>query len=348
LGHLLTFSIHQSLVDFKPQGALVGGAKILSPTLDVIIVNRNSRSLLRSCLESLEVAHSQSDVIQAVVVVDDASSDGSAEKLVGINLPLRIIRNEVHTGYGASCNKAAALGAADYILFLNTDARVTSTSLTSAIRFLDCPENVDIAVVGIKLLDEDGKVSRCSARFPTPGRLFAAMLGLDRMFPGVFLRHQMKDWDHLETREVDQVMGAFMLMRRSVFHDLGGYDERFFVYMEDLDLSLRAHQRGFKSVYLAEASAYHVGGGTAERFKAESLFFNLRSRIQYCFKHFGLLNGAWLMLSTLSLEAVARLCWAIGKQSRDEFICTVVAYWRLWRSLPGLFRDRRNWSSDAP
>jgi GT2 family glycosyltransferase len=181
------------------------------------------------------------------------------------------------------------------------------------------------------LMDEAGQVSRCCARFPTAKTFFVKIFGLDMLFPSIFLSHMMNEWDHLNTRQVDQVMGAFMLMRRSLFEKLGGYDERFFVYMEDLDLSLRALQFGLKSVYLPTARAYHMGGGTAEKARAESLFFNLRSRIQYAFKHFGKLSAIAVALGTVLIEPLTRLVLSVVRQSRQDARDTLEAYLWLWR-----------------
>jgi GT2 family glycosyltransferase len=150
----------------------------------------------------------------------------------------------------------------------------------------------------------------------------------------------MLDWDHLTSREVDQVMGAFTLIRRPLFQRLGGYDERFFVYMEDLDLALRARKLGFKSVYLAEAAVFHTGGGTAANVPAESLFFSLRSRMQYGFKHFAPPEAFALLLLTMLLEPLTRLCFALARRSLETAAVTARAYVKLWLAIPRL-RARR-------
>jgi hypothetical protein len=143
----------------------------------------------------------------------------------------------------------------------------------------------------------------------------------------------MKEWDHLSTRQVDQVIGAFMLMRRSVFVKLGGYDERFFVYMEDLDLSLRVRQMGMRSMYLSGPYAYHAEGGTSKKVRAESLFFNLRSRIQYGFKHFSFAGAVCLALGTVLIEPLQRLGLSIMRRSMADSTTTLHAYAKLWQWL---------------
>src|SRR6185503_16033407 len=108
---------------------------------------------------------------------------------------------------------------------------------------------------------------RTCARFPTPGRFFAKMLGLDRILPGIFPSHFMTEWDHATNREVDQVMGAFFLVRRSAYEALAGFDERFFVYFEEVDFALRARARGWSTYYLTQARAYHEGGGSTKQIR---------------------------------------------------------------------------------
>src|SRR5205823_7218964 len=134
-----------------------------------------------------------------------------------------------------------------------------------------------IGIAGIQLLDADGRIARTCARFPTPGRFFSKMLGLDTILPAAFAPHFMVEWDHNHNREVDQVMGAFFLVRRSVFEALGGFDERFFVYFEEVDFSLRARKLGWRTFYLSVAQAYHWGSGPVTKpAQATRLFYSLR------------------------------------------------------------------------
>jgi len=250
-----------------------------------------------------------------------------------LKLPIQIIRNSVHRGYGASCNLGVNGSKSDYLLFLNTDTCLSFGSLTEPLIYMERQEQGDVAILGIRLLDDSGKVNRTCARFPTVGIYFSEMFGLDKVFPDLFLNHLMKEWDHLSTREVDQVMGAYMLMRRSVFRQLDGYDERFFVYFEDLDLSLRTKQLGMKSMYLSHTYAYHKEGGTARKVRTESLFFNLRSRIQYGFKHFDLTKAIILTIGTIIFEPVSRIIFGLMRFSMIDIKTTLKAYMKLWHWL---------------
>jgi len=151
----------------------------------------------------------------------------------------------------------------------------------------------------------------------------------------------MEEWPHDETREVDHVIGAFFLVRRSLFESLGGFDERFFVYLEDVDFSVRAGRAGWRSVYLTEARAYHKGGGTSEQVKARRLFYSLRSRMQYAHKHFPVRGAIVVGAGTLLVEPLVRLGWAVLQRSGSTFVETIQGYAMLWNGAlrSGLYRS---------
>ena len=303
-------------------------------SLDIIIVNWNAGQQLRDCLESIVSARRDGFSLGQVVVVDNASSDGSLEGLDSLPLPLDIIRNPINRGFGAACNQGAALCDGDYLLFLNPDIRLFPDSLTRTIQVMERAENQDIGICGIQMVDETGQVARSCARFPDTVMFFVKMTGFDRLFPLVFRSHFMFEWDHLDSRKVDQVMGAFFLVRRKMFGELGGFDEQFFVYFEEVDFSFRARQAGWGSYYLADAQAYHKGGGTSEQVKATRLFYSLRSRILYGYKHFGVISATALLCGTLLLEPLARLAQAVGYRSTTRAVETVKAFGLLLRTLP--------------
>lgn len=147
----------------------------------------------------------------------------------------------------------------------------------------------------------------------------------------------MTEWEHTCTRQVDQVMGAFFLIRHSVFVLLDRFDERFFVYFEEVDLSLRAKQQGWRSVYLAEAQAYHKGGGVSEQVKAHRLFYSLRSRILYAFKHFNRIAAWTVSFITLVIEPMTRLIRGLVRRSPGEVSDTARGFAMLWKDAPRIF-----------
>ncbi|MGA2462850.1 MAG: glycosyltransferase family 2 protein [Thermodesulfobacteriota bacterium] len=300
------------------------------PILDIIYVNRNSGDSLINSILSIERTRKNFFLLGTVIVVDDNSTDHSLTGINNIKLPTVIISNHEHTGYGKSCNLGAKNSQADYLLFLNTDTILSESALDEAIDFMQKPLNKDVAIVGIKLMDKDGNVAKSCSRFPTLVGLTIKSMGLDRLFPGHFRGHFLHEFDHLSNKEVDQVIGAFMMIRRKIFNLLNGYDERFFVYMEDLDLSLRLKMLGFKSVYLSTTSSYHEGGRTSKEYKAESLFFNLRSKIQYSFKHMPFWQASLVLLLILFIEPITRTCYFYFN-NKEELVVTKNAYKRLWK-----------------
>ena len=300
--------------------------------VDIIIVNWNAGQQLCVCLESIMAANTEEFELRRVVVVDNASTDRSLDGLEHLSLPLTIMRNATNRGFAAACNQGAKGSDADYLLFLNPDTRLFSDSLSKPIAFMEQAENQQIGIVGIQLMDEQGQVSRTCSRFPTPQTFFVKMCGLDYIFPKHFSSHFMTDWEHNKNRGVDHVIGAFFLVRQPLFKELNGFDEQFFVYFEDLDFSVRASRLGWRSYYFAEAQAFHKGGGTSEQVKATRLFYSLRSRILYGYKHFNKVIAIVLMMGTLLIEPVTRVVYALYSRSFLQLQETVKGYALLWRS----------------
>lgn len=307
--------------------------------LDIVLINWNAGPYLRGCLQSIAEAETQSFVLGKVVVVDNASQDDSMNGIERIRLPIEILRNDRNEGFSAACNQAARVSTSDYILFLNPDTRLFRDSLEVPVRFMEHPDHASVGIVGIQLKDEQGRTQRTCARFPTAGTMFSSMLGLDRLFPRYFPGHFMREWDHQQSRSVDQVMGSFFLVRRSLFKTLGGFDERYFLYYEELDFSLCARLAGYTSFYLAEARAFHRGGGSSEQVRPVRLFYFLRSRLQYCNKHFRKFTATAITIGTLVVEPVVRLLFAVLSRSPRGIVETSKSYARLWRAAPRLMES---------
>lgn len=274
------------------------------PSLDIVIVNWNTGGALRACLES--IAGSAGSAVTRVVVVDNASTDDSLEAASTVPLPLTMVRNSTNRGFGAACNQGASGSTADYLLFLNPDTRLEPDTLARTLSFLQQGTQHDVGICGIRLLDDQGRPSTTAARFPSPRIFFGEATGLGRLAPGLFPRHLLTPRDCASTRDVDQVIGAYFMMRRSLFETLRGFDERFFVYFEEVDLSLRARLSGYRSVFFDGATAYHTGGLSSDQVKAARLFYTLRGRLLYAWKHFAFVSRWAVLLTTLCVEWPAR------------------------------------------
>ncbi|AWN45429.1 glycosyltransferase family 2 protein [Methylobacterium terrae] len=314
------------------------------PALDVVIVNWNGGALLRACLASLAAAEDGlGDALPLrVVVVDNASSDGSLDALprlrhgpgTGPDAGPEVIANPDNRGFGRACNAGAARGRAPAILFLNPDARVTAESLAGAYAALTA--DAGTGIVGAQLLDEAGAVQRSCARRPSAGSLVGQALLLDRA--RLVPTHFMTEWDHAEDRAVDQVMGAFLMIRRSLFADLGGFDERFFVYYEDVDLCARAQDAGFAVRHLAGVRVRHEGQGTTRAAKAHRLACFLESQIRYAAKHHGRATALALTAAAFGAQVPLRLAQALARGSSAEAGEVLRGAGLLARALPGLLR----------
>jgi hypothetical protein len=284
-------------------------------------------------------AVSDDDVAIRVTVIDNASADGSSDGLVvPPSVPLAVLRNSDNCGFAAACNQGAAGSQSEFLLFLNPDTRLMAGSLAGPARFLRAGENKAVGIVGIRLFDESGRVARNTARAPTAWSMVGNSIGLDRLLPSIFPPHFNSGWAHDETRVVDQVMGAFFFLRRSLFEALGGFDARFFVYYEDLDFAMRARGRGWSSVYLASAQAFHRGQGTTAGATARRTLYFCRSRILYARKHFGVAGASAVIVATLIFEPIARL---LARPTAAA--STLRAFAALWKELPSILRV--SWST---
>lgn len=302
--------------------------------IDIVLVNWNSGDQLRDAVVSISANHE--GLVKAVIVVDNNSSDDS---LVGLDIdgasfpfPLILIRNHKNMGFAAACNQGAKMGEGEFVLFLNPDAKLFSGSLSVPLGRMNSDRQSAIGICGVQLINSDGEVSRSCARFPTALGFAAHAVALNRIFPR--LSHHMAEWDHAQTRCVDHVIGAFFLVRRALYESLHGFDERFFVYLEDVDFSYRAYKAGWSSLYLSDVQAFHVGGGTSNQVKAWRLFYSLRSRLLYAFKHFSFLSAVGVLLMTLLAEPLSRSAFAALRRSISGFKETWLAYGLLWRWLP--------------
>lgn len=314
----------------------------MMPKVSIVVVNWNAGDQLVAMADSIALHHS--GLVDSLIIVDNASSDNSTAlveaRAATLPFPLHVIRNDVNRGFGAACNQGGSIATGDYVLFLNPDTALFENSLSTPISYMSRTEAADIGIVGIQLLDENGEVARSCSRFPSLRQFFAQALGINRLRPFRLWTQPMIEWAHDADREVDQVIGAFFLMRRSLFDRLHGFDERFFVYFEEVDFSFRAKQAGFRSVYLAGAQAFHAGGGTSRQVKAHRLFYALRSRMLYGFKHFSTVRAWALVFVTLCIEPVSRSVFSL-REGWSGVRNTLAAYGMLYGDLGNILQRRR-------
>ncbi|NDC77575.1 MAG: glycosyltransferase family 2 protein [Chitinophagia bacterium] len=262
-------------------------------TLSIIIVNHNVRCFLEQCLLSLRRA--TEGIRHEIVVVDNASRDDSRSYLPERFPEVRFIWNERNSGFGRACNQGATLSSGQFILFLNPDTIVPEDCLHRCLEHIEAHPTA--AALGVRMHDGSGRYLRESKRsYPSPLTAFLKLSGLSALFPGSrwIARYDLGDRDAFANCRADVLAGAFMLVRREAFSETGGFDERFFMYGEDIDLSWRFRHAGFENLYFAEAPILHFKGPHVRHFYGAMSVFVRKH-------HPG--PGVWLLLPAIGLRA---------------------------------------------
>ena len=293
-------------------------------TLDIIIVNWNSGILLEKCINALKLSLLKEETVLSIFIIDNASSDDSLIKITS-DKNIMVIKNHINRGFAAASNQGLKVAKSEYVLLLNPDTEVNSYSIQSTIDFMK--SNSDVSVMGCKHLDNLGNIQPSCSRFFSLKNFFNEVVGLTRLSSKQFHPATiMTDWNHKESRYVDQVMGAYMFIRRDILKEIDLLDERFFVYFEDMDLSLRVNRIGLKTYYNSDIQIYHKGCGTTEKIKATRLSYFLKSRIRYVFKNLNGLNAFLVLLITLFIEPFTRITYLLLKNRKEEIKEVIIGY----------------------
>ena len=256
--------------------------------LQIILVNYNTTALLVKCLESLKKPSIPVDY--RIVVVDNNSPDGGAERLLRDYQNISVIKNSTNDGYARAVNQAIREFNSDYILLLNPDIEVKPGSITTMLDFMN--KHHDAGIVGGKLLNPDGTLQYSSRTFYTLSVILLRRTFLGKLFPNSkrLARHLMTDWDHNSVREVDWMLGACLMIRRSALKEVGLMDERFFLYFEDVDWCYRMKKGGWKVYYLPEAQMiHHHQRQSAQGFMNKTLAYHIMSMFHFYDKWGGFL-----------------------------------------------------------
>ncbi|MBM3320128.1 MAG: glycosyltransferase [Candidatus Eisenbacteria bacterium] len=261
--------------------------------LSIIFVSYNTRELLVEALRSLQTNPSAYET--EVLVVDNASTDGSADEIARLFPRVRILANEKNLGYSKGVNEGIRASKGEFCLVLNPDIRARPGSLDRLLEY--AIENPDVGVAGAKLLNPDGSLQYSSRSFYTWKTILFRRTPLGKIFPnaGALREHLMLDWDHRTTRDVDWMLGACLLVRRSAVDDVGLMDERFFLYFEDVDWCYRMKAHGWRVVYVADAVMEHHH----RRESARGLLTRQKaSHVGSMFRFFDKWSQSWYRLKT--------------------------------------------------
>ena len=287
--------------------------------VSIIIVNYNVRDFLNNALVS--VFRALEGMNGEVFVVDNASDDGSSD-LVRRSFPnVRLIANNVNVGFAKANNQALALSSGKYLLLLNPDTIVQEDTFRTLINFFEA--NGDVGMAGCKILNPDGTLQlACRRSFPTPWVAFTKVSGLSLLFGStkLFGKYNLTYLNPDESYEVDAISGSCMMIRREVFNTIGGLDESFFMYGEDLDWCYRVQKGGWKVFYVADTKIIHYKGESTRRSDIDELSIFYKAMRLFVRKHH---QGSLLFESIIEMAIDARRIMAAMMRYGKPFLVSI-------------------------
>lgn len=302
--------------------------------LSIAIVNWNVRDLLANCLRSLD-----SDPLAQgaeMIVVDNASSDGSVDMLRTAFPGVRLIQNDENVGFARANNQAIRESRGEYILLLNPDTKVVGSAVMSLAQFLD--QRQDVGAVGPRLLNADGSLQQGCYPRPTLLREFWRLFNLDRLWPlGVY---PMEAWALDEPRPVDALMGACLMLRRQALDHVGLLSQDYFMFSEEVDLCYRLQQAHWQLVWVPQARVVHYGGQSTKQV-ADDMFLQLyQGKVLYFRKNHGWATAKMYKLivaaAALARLVVGQVPWLVSSGRRGQQSMLVSRYRQLLAALPGM------------
>ncbi len=277
--------------------------------LGIVIVNWNVRALLEANLRSLERSVGKERV--HVIVIDNASSDGSVDYLKPLFPWVTFIANTKNLGFAKACNQGLVITRARHLLLLNPDMLVEPETISSAIRYADA--HPEIGVFSAKLLREDGSVIRSVRRFPTFFSQMCVVLKMEKLFPQINRWYHADDVDLTLEQDVDSLRGAFFFIHEKALRVLGGLDERYFIWFEDVDYCRRAIAQGFRVRHVPSIQLHDAIGRS---FAQRKLFWKQKQMTTSMITYFSVWQPFWqsLILRIVRLPVLAA-AWA-----HDQFL----------------------------
>ncbi|MCK9424703.1 MAG: glycosyltransferase [Ignavibacteriaceae bacterium] len=265
--------------------------------LSIIIVNYNVKEFLQNLLTSLFKA--VANLTSEIIIVDNGSDDGSVEMLRDKFPQITLIANKENLGFSKANNLGLKIAKGKFLLLLNPDTIVQEDTFEKLIKFFN--QQQDAGMTGCKILNPDGTLQlACRRSFPGPWTSFCKVSGLSALFPNsrLFARYNLTFMDENQSYEVDAISGSFMMVRREVFEKIGGLDEQFFMYGEDLDWCYRVQKSGWRVYYVHETTIIHYKGESTKRSSLDETKFFYHAMHLFVKKHFA---------SSLLVEIILRL-----------------------------------------
>lgn len=256
-----------------------GGIVLLS----VIVVTWNNAAIIAPCLDS--VSAQGKNLPLEVLVVDNASGDGTPALLRRQFPQVRLIESGSNLGFNAGCNLGMKQARGQYYLLLNPDTEIVPGALKTMLAFME--EHPPAGILGCQLLYPDGRLQPSCRAFPTARNMFYELLGLSKIFPRSrrFGEYMMTWWDHRDQREVDQPMGAALLVRRRMVEEVGLFDEDYFMLFGEVDWCYRAKAKGWKIYYTPQAQIIHHHSTSINKVKSRMIIDSHQGFYRFYRKH---------------------------------------------------------------
>jgi len=254
--------------------------------ISVIIVSYNVKEFLYQCLVSLRKA--LEGIRSEIVVIDNNSVDGTPIVVEESFPDVKLIRNDKNYGFARACNQGLKITRGKYILFLNPDTIIQEDTIRTMLSFFE--DHGDAGAAGCKILNSDGTLQLpCRRSFPSPFVAFTKLVGLSRLFPQsrLFGRYNLTYLDPDEVYPVDAVSGSFMMIRREVYEKIGGFDENFFMYGEDLDYCYRINKAGWRVYYVPLTKIIHYKGESAKLANFDNIITFYKAMDIFVRKYYG-------------------------------------------------------------
>ncbi len=270
--------------------------------ISILIVSWNVRDLLRQCLQS--IANQQPNLTAEISVVDNHSNDDTVAMLRAEFPQVRVMANAENVGFTRANNQALAIAQGRYLFLLNPDTVLRPGALHTLFDYAEAHPRV--GMLGPQLFYGDGSVQSSRRRFPTLATAFLESTKLQQWFPRnrVLTHYYMRDTRDDATQAVDWINGAALFVRRELYDQIGGFDERFFMYSEELDWCYRAKRAGWDIVYLPTAQITHYEGKSSEQAMAQRAIYFNTSKVLFLRKYRGALVAEMLRAYLLALFAL--------------------------------------------
>lgn len=298
--------------------------------VSIIVVNWNTKDLLAKCLRCVQ--QTVKKVSYEILVVDNNSTDGSQDMMRQDFPDVTLIANSQNGGFAKANNQAMHVSKGRYVLLLNSDAFVKENTIDYMVAFMD--EHPEAGMAGCKLLYEDGRLQPSSTSFPTLETEFYMATRLDKIFPKspTFGKYLMTYWNFDSVRDVDIIMGAFMLVRASAITQVGHMDESYFMYSEEADWCYRFKKAGWKIYFVPDVETIHIWWGSGRKVRVEMHIQMYKSKVFFFRKNYGAFPSQILKV-LIGLNCLIRLgpgALHYLRADREKYH----ANWKLLKALP--------------